>query len=52
MHQVKLLIVALLVMTLSACEVIGDIFEAGIWVGVIAVVALVALIGFIIAKLR
>jgi hypothetical protein len=29
---------------LSGCEVIGGIFKAGVWVGVLAVVAVVGLI--------
>jgi hypothetical protein len=32
----------------SGCEVIGDIFKAGIWVGIIIVIAVVAVIGFLI----
>lgn len=30
---------------LSGCAVIGDIFKAGVWVGVLAVVGLVVVIG-------
>lgn len=31
----------------SGCEFIGDIFKAGIWVGVIIIVAIIAVIAFI-----
>jgi hypothetical protein len=31
----------------AGCEAIGDIFKAGIWVGVIVVVGIVAVIGFV-----
>ncbi len=34
----------------SGCELIGGIFKAGVWVGVLIVVAVIALIIFIIAK--
>jgi len=38
--------------TLAGCELAGDIFKAGIWVGMLAVLIVVALIGFIAAKVR
>jgi TRAP-type C4-dicarboxylate transport system permease large subunit len=34
----------------SSCQAIGDIFKAGVWVGVVIVVAVIALIAFIISK--
>ena len=52
---VRVLIVALLVtasMTLAGCEAIGDIFKAGMWVGVLFVVIIIAIVGFIAAKIR
>ena len=39
-------------LTLAGCELVGDIFKAGVWVGVLMVVAVIALIGFIAAKAR
>jgi len=48
--QLPLLIVATL--SLTGCEVIGTIFEAGVWVGVIAVVLVLAVIGFIVSRFR
>jgi len=45
-----LLVVASL--TLSGCEAIGDIFKAGVWVGVLFVVIVIAIVGFIAAKIR
>lgn len=48
-----ILITYLFIVTLfSSCELIGDIFEFGIWVGVIIVVAIVALLIWIISKFR
>lgn len=32
----------------SSCAAIGDIFKAGVWVGVVVVVAVIALIFFLI----
>jgi len=34
----------------SGCEVIGGIFKAGVWVGVLAVVAVVGVIIYFISK--
>ena len=34
----------------SGCEVIGDIFEAGVWSGVLLVVGGILLVVFLIAK--
>ena len=37
---------------LPGCEVIGDIFKAGMWVGVLVVVAIVGLIVWLVGKAR
>jgi len=37
---------------LSSCQAIGDIFKAGMWVGVIVVVLVVALVLWLIGKMR
>jgi len=47
----QLLIFAIMAFTLTGCELIGDIFAAGIWVGVIGVVLVVILVFWIIRKL-
>ena len=41
----------LLMTSLSGCELVGDIFKAGVWVGVLIVVGIIALIIFLISKL-
>jgi hypothetical protein len=41
-----------IVLTLSSCEVIADIFSAGMWVGAIGVLLIIGLIVFVISKLR
>jgi uncharacterized lipoprotein YajG len=38
------------VILLSGCQAIGDIFKAGVWVGVLVVVGVIGLIIFIISK--
>ncbi|WP_165825422.1 hypothetical protein [Pedobacter yonginense] len=46
-----LVLIAFLCSTLSSCELIGGIFKAGVWVGVIVVVVVVALLIWILAKI-
>jgi len=44
---------AILVITLlSSCELVGDIFEAGAWTGIILVVIIVAVIFWLFSKFR
>ena len=52
MTWLRLLLVLVATLSLTACEVVGDIFQAGMAVGVIIVVGVIALIGFLIAKIR
>ena len=42
----------LLAISLSGCEAIAGIFKAGMWTGVILIVAVVALILYLIGKTR
>jgi hypothetical protein len=42
----------LLGFSMSGCEVIGDIFKAGIWVGIVGVVLVVGLVLFIFGKMK
>ena len=37
---------------LAGCELAGDIFQAGMWVGAIFIVLIIAIVGFIAAKIR
>ena len=46
------LILFSLILTLTSCEAIGSIFKAGLWVGVIGVALVVALVLFILNKMR
>jgi hypothetical protein len=52
MPWLQLLLLVFLSMTLSACELAGDIFEAGAWVGAIVVVLIIAILGVVVAKIR
>ncbi len=50
MNKIGIILVSLFLITLSSCQVIGDIFKAGVGVGVFIVVAIIALIIFLVAK--
>jgi hypothetical protein len=39
-------------MVAGGCELVGGIFKAGVWVGVLMVVVVIALIGFVATKAR
>jgi len=51
-NVVRSLALASVVVGSSGCTVIGDIFKAGVWVGVLMVVGVVALIAGGMAMLR
>jgi hypothetical protein len=48
----RMMALVLLGMSTSGCEVVGGIFKAGVWVGAMAVVAVIVVIVFAIAKMR
>lgn len=45
-----LAIIAFLTTTLTSCELVEGIFKAGMWTGIIVVVLVIALIGWLISK--
>jgi len=51
MKKIQVFLVALMLLTLSSCQVIGDIFKTGVGVGVFLVVAVIGIIIFVIAKI-
>lgn len=40
----------IMLLTLQGCAVAGGIFKAGVWVGILAVVFVVVIIGVIVSK--
>jgi hypothetical protein len=48
----RLLFLLTLAVTVSGCEIVGGIFKAGMWVGVIMVLLVVALIVWVMKKAR
>ena len=52
MRFLILLLLVLAALPLGGCEVVGDIFQAGMWVGAIMIAVIVGVIAFIAAKMR
>ena len=50
MAWLQLLILIVLVVTLPGCAVVGGIFKAGAFVGALAVILVIAIVGIIAAK--
>jgi hypothetical protein len=52
MARLQLLILVALAMTSAGCELAGDIFQAGAFLGALGVILVVALIAFLAMKIR
>jgi TRAP-type C4-dicarboxylate transport system permease large subunit len=54
MKRFRSLVVMLILFAaaLSGCEAIGDIFQAGVWVGAILVIGIIALIVWLVSKAK
>jgi len=50
MQRLNFVILALLMVSLSSCELIGDIFKAGVWTGLLLVAAVIAIVIWIISR--
>lgn len=49
MKNIQFITIVLLSFTLlPGCEFIGDVFKAGMWVGILIIVAVIAVIAFIV----
>lgn len=48
LHVIYLSLVFVSLVVLPGCEFIGDVFKAGVWVGIIIVIAIIAVIAFVI----
>jgi hypothetical protein len=51
MKKLSIAPLLLILISLSGCELIGDIFEAGVWAGIILVVVVIGLILFLLRKI-
>jgi hypothetical protein len=48
----RLALLVFLGMSLAACEAIGGIFKAGIWVGALGVILVVVVLVFVVGKFK
>lgn len=46
------LLIFIMLTTIQSCNLIGDIFRVGMWTGIIVVVLVLAIIIFIISRIR
>lgn len=52
MRFLWLILLGVAIIPLAGCELVGDIFQAGMWVGALFIVLVIAVVGIIAAKLR
>ena len=50
MQKLNVALLAALTLSLSSCEVIGDIFKAGVWTGLLIVAVVIVLVIWLIRK--
>jgi hypothetical protein len=48
----RMALLAALSLTAAGCELIGDIFQAGLVVGIIIILLILAMVGWVIGKFR
>ena len=48
----RILFIVLLAVSAAGCELIGGIFKAGVWVGVIGVVLVLVLVAVVVGKMK
>jgi len=50
--NLAMIVLFISLLSLSSCQAIADIFKAGVWVGVLAVIGFIALILFLVARAK
>ena len=51
MAWLQLMLLVLVVIMFPGCAVIGGVFKAGAWVGALAVILVIAIVGILAAKI-
>lgn len=46
--RVRLLPALLLALALTGCDLVGDVFEAGVWIGVLVVIVVLVLVAWVL----
>jgi hypothetical protein len=52
MRGLQVMLVLAVSFSMAGCEAIGRIFQAGVWVGVIGVVVILALVALLVSRFR
>lgn len=47
----RLAVLALVALSFSGCDAVGAVFKAGVWAGVLLVVVIIVLVGFLVLKI-
>jgi hypothetical protein len=50
MQRSLFVVLFFLVFALTGCQIIGDIFKAGVWVGVILVIAVIGIVAWLFSR--
>ncbi|NUS37858.1 MAG: phosphatidate cytidylyltransferase [Lysobacter sp.] len=50
MFIVRFLLLAGLVLALAACSAVAGIFKAGVWVGIVAIIIVIALLAWLFGR--
>jgi hypothetical protein len=50
MQRLLFVVLFFLVFALTGCQIIGDIFKAGVWVGVILVIAVIGIVAWLFSR--
>jgi hypothetical protein len=51
-RYLPIVLLVLAALPLSGCEAIVGIFKAGVWTGVVMIVVLIAIVGFVATRIR
>ena len=49
-NQFIALFLGVMITMLAGCQIVGDIFQAGVWVGILAVVGIIALVFWLFGR--
>lgn len=52
MKKIHVMSIVAMMIALSSCQIVGDIFKAGVWVGIILVFLVVAVIVWLFSRGR
>lgn len=51
MKKISMASILMILVSLSSCKLVGDIFKAGVWVGILIVVVVIVIIVALLGKM-